>query len=186
MARRCLRLLRRAYASESGVFPAAADATASLAGPQRPRQPSSSASAPDPAAERREVDALRTELAAARLRVAELQLSQLAAHEALLRRLEETDRAAHRAATELRYTALALQCSYDLLETELRRVLVLGPHTGAAAGAACSTEEGMEPLRRAAIEAAAREMVRKNIGFRVEKVSEEPAAVSRATSDANT
>ncbi|KAF8304534.1 hypothetical protein TcBrA4_0045780 [Trypanosoma cruzi] len=144
------------------------------------RPPSSSLGS---TAEKRVIETLRSDLAAAQLRISELQLSQLAVHEALLRRLEETDRAAHKTATELRYTALALQCHYDLLETELRRTLALGPHS-TTTEKECAAED-MELLRQTAIEAASREMVRKNIGFRVEKVSEEPAAVSRVTSDLN-
>ncbi|RNF02455.1 hypothetical protein TraAM80_06361 [Trypanosoma rangeli] len=198
MVRRCLLLLRRAYPSEGGILPtvSAADVSASVASPQpgthpseetsqRPRRPPLFSSLSSSEGSKPEIDALRTELAAAQLRIAELQLSQLALHEALLRRLEKTDRAAHKTATELRYTALALQCNYDLLETELRRVLALRPHSSTTVGEGCSEEEDMESLRRAAIEAAAREMVRKNIGFRLERVSEEPATVSRATGDVN-
>ncbi|KEG08855.1 hypothetical protein DQ04_06311040 [Trypanosoma grayi] len=182
MALRC-RLLRRSYAAEGGVAKATvASAAAVAAGPQMAQ----SQAAPQPHQRRppveptsaKEIDALRKELAAAQLRIAELQMSQLATHEALLRRLDEADRAAHKAATELRYTALALQCHHDLLETELRRVLAVVPHTTEA------TAEDMERIRRAAIEAGSREMVRKNIGFRVEKVSEEPAAVVKSTSNA--
>ncbi|KAG8340373.1 hypothetical protein TRVL_08799 [Trypanosoma vivax] len=112
-----------------------------------------------------EVASLRKQLAEAQLRITELQLSQIAVYESFLQKFAETDREAHKAATQVRYTALSLQCSHDLLETELRRLL-------AAAPASNEVKAGdLDRVRLAAVEAGAREMVRRNIGFRAEKAS---------------
>ncbi|ORC89530.1 uncharacterized protein TM35_000123050 [Trypanosoma theileri] len=220
----CCRLLLRAYASEGNRTTAAlATATTTStttttthsnsnsnsnnnttttssstvsAAPQKSssQQPYRSSLLDTPTSNEKEMDALRKELAAAQLRISELRLSQIKLHEALLRRLDETDRAAHKTATELRYTALALQCHHDLLETELRRILAIKPQStnsnsnnnnGNSGGGAAMSKEDIRRLRAAAIEAASREMVRKNIGFRVERVSEEPAPSQRVSGSTN-
>lgn len=88
----------------------------------------------------------------------------------LLERLTQQDVAAHKAATEARYTAMALEMSVDRLEVELRRVLSIG-----------LTDDEVDV---AAIQAGARQYIRANIGYRAERVSEEPpVAISLGTSE---
>ncbi|CBH15018.1 uncharacterized protein TEOVI_000407000 [Trypanosoma equiperdum] len=127
-----------------------------------------------------EVATLRRELAAAQQRIAELQLSQVAVHEALLKRLEESHQAVHKAAIHARHAALALQCSHDLMERELRRVLSITPTSSNMSGVE------VDRLRRAAVEAGAREIVRRNIGFRVEKQLEDQLQVEKDSGESNT
>lgn len=90
--------------------------------------------------------------------------------EPLLERLSRQDAAAHKAATEARYTAMALEASTDRLELELRRVLSIGLSE--------------DKIDIAAIQAGAREYIRTNIGYRAERVSEEPpVAISLGLSE---
>jgi len=88
-------------------------------------------------------------------------MSETALYERVLATLADTDKAALTAATELRYTAMALRCSHDNLEVELRRILAIGLTPG--------------EIDTAAIEAGARQYVRQNIGFRTESVAATPA-----------
>nr|CCC93317.1 conserved hypothetical protein [Trypanosoma congolense IL3000] len=163
MALRRLPLLLRAYGSERAVRTAADVPTQCTNGQQGAQAREASLL--------NQVSELRKELATAQRRVAELHLSQVAVHEALLERLKTSDAAAHKAATQMRHTALALECSYDLLETELRRVLSIVPYSSSA------SDNDLDRIRLAAVEAGAREMVRKNIAFRVEKHAGETSPV---------
>lgn len=108
-----------------------------------------------------ELRRLQAELLKTRLRLAELETTEAALYERVIATLAETDKAAHVAATELRYTGMALRCSHDNLEVELRRILSIGLTPG--------------EIDAAAIEAGARQYVRQNIGFRAESVASTPA-----------
>lgn len=107
-----------------------------------------------------ELQATREELVQVRMALLQAQRQAPKMAEQLLERLTTQDVAAHKAATEMRYTAMALEASMDRLEIDLRRVLSIG-----------LTPEAID---LAAIEAGAKHFVRTNIGFRAEHVSQEP------------
>lgn len=109
---------------------------------------------------RKELQATKEELLQTRMALFQSQRSAPKFAEQLLERLTAQDVAAHKAATEMRYTAMALEASMDRLEIDLRRVLSIG-----------LTPDAVD---LAAVEAGARHFVRANIGFRAERVSEEP------------
>lgn len=121
----------------------------------------SSSMAEELAKARAELLTAREELHQVRLQwLAEQQCSGAAVTQQLLEKLSTQDIAAHRTATEVRYTAMALSSSMDCLEIELRRLLRIG-----------LTSEAVDI---AAVEAGARRFIRSNIGYRVQSVSEVP------------
>eukprot|EP00796_Vickermania_ingenoplastis_P010064 gene10064-7034_t len=108
----------------------------------------------------KELRRTQQELLQVRLQLMEEQRHTTPAVRQLLERLTTQDVAAHRAATEIRYTAMALDASADRLEVELRALLSIGLTPG--------------EVDAAAVEAGARQYIRSNIGFRAESVSREP------------
>lgn len=155
-----------------------------------PPPPQAPAAPPSPLhlqAQRRQQDATlqaqleitRRELLAAQLTVTKLTHTHIPYYEDLLRRLETTDKAAQEAATSIRYTALALHCSQDVLEKELRRILAIGLNvekdrgTTADEGRSAATDASIDA---AAVEAAARRFIRANIGYR-------PVSVATASAE---
>lgn len=91
----------------------------------------------------------------------------------LLEKFNDRDVDAHRVATEVRYTAMALEAAADRLEVELRRLLEIG-----------LTPDAVDV---AAVEAGARAVIRQHIGYRAAPVSAEPpVAISLGDSVMNT
>lgn len=121
---------------------------------------------------RTELRQAREQLALTQLQLQSSRQSRVSSQvlEPLLEKLSRQDVAAHKAATEARYTAMALEASTDRLEMELRRVLSIG-----------LSEDAIDI---AAIQAGAREYIRTNIGYRAERVSQEPpVAISLGVSE---
>lgn len=138
-----------------------------LFAPHRPRSYRHVSVEEQLAAAHKEIEQTKADLAEARRRLHD-QSSQSPHVQDLLHRLTQHDLAAHKAATEMRYTALALELSAAKLEVELRRILSIG----------LTAEE----VDAAAIEAGARQWIRSSVGFRAANVSEEPpVAISLGT-----
>lgn len=118
---------------------------------------------------------LKAQLSAANLRITQLLATpECSFYNNVLRDLEKRDREFHVMLSEFRYTQMALTSSHNVFAEETRFILSL-------AHKAASGNDG--ELDKEAVRIAAAEMLKKNLGFRTTRVSEEAPIITTKGSE---